>query len=136
MKPVSPEEISALLDNELSPQRAAEVRRAIAEDGELRRVYEQLADLDGDLGSYAVACQFTPQVALPSRPKMLNISIWAVAFGLLAVRILARAVSFGPGVGIELAALVFVLAWLFHWLLPGLRDDQWQVVHELGKESA
>ena len=41
MKPVDPAEISALLDGELSPERTEQVRRAIAEDSQLRCVFEQ-----------------------------------------------------------------------------------------------
>ena len=45
MKPVTSEEISGLIDNELSAERAAEVRAAIEADPSLRNEYETLAGL-------------------------------------------------------------------------------------------
>ena len=135
MKPVRPEEVSALLDGELAPGRAEEVRRAIAEDQGLREVYQQLGDMDSDLNSYAAACQFDPHLSLPSRPRTLDISIWVVAFGLLAVRVLAKALTFGPGIGVQLVALALVVGWLLCRLLPRLQDDRWQVAHELELNS-
>ena len=131
MKPVGPEEISALLDGELAPQRAEEVRLAIAEDQRLREAYQQLADMHDDLNCYALACQFNPSLSLPSLPRTtLDTSIWAIAFGLLAVRILAKTLAFGPAVGVQLLALALFVAWLLCRLLPSLRNDRWQVAHE------
>ncbi len=136
MKPVGPEEISALLDGELAPDRAEEVRRAIAEDQQLREVYQQLADMNSDLISFAAACQFNPHLSLPSRPRTLDFSIWSIAFGLLAVRILAKTLTFGPGIGVQLVALALVVGWLLCRLLPGFQDDQLQVARELELNSA
>ena len=136
MKPVSPEEISALLDGELSPDRAEEVRRAMAEDQALREVYRQLADLDRDLNSYAAACQFSPHLAWPSRSPALDVSLGAVALALLAVRILAKTLAFGPGLGVQCVALALVVGWLLCRLLPRLQEDPSQVARELGLNSA
>jgi len=135
MKPVSPEEVSALLDGELAPDRAEQVRRAIAEDQKLQQVYQQLADMDNELNSYAAACQFNPQLSLPSRPPAIAISLWAITFGLLVVRILAKTLTFGPGIGVQLVALALVVAWLLWRMLPSLQNDQWQVARELELNS-
>ena len=75
MRPVEPEEISALLDGELAPGRAEEVRRAIAEDRGLRELYQQFADMDSDLNSYAAACQFNPRLSLPGDVSVLGVCV-------------------------------------------------------------
>jgi anti-sigma factor RsiW len=136
MKPVSPEEISALLDGELAPDRAGEVRRAIAEDPKLGEVYQQLAALDRDLSSFAAACQFTPHLSLPSGSPAPDISVWVIALGLLAVRTLARILAFGPSVGVQVVALALVIAWLLYGLLPRVQHDPSLVAQELGLRSA
>jgi hypothetical protein len=135
MKPISPEEISALLDGELTLNRAEEVRQAIVEDEYLRQIYEQMAITDSDLSSFAAECQFEPHVSLPSISPVLGFSIYAVAFGLLIVRILAKILPFGPGVWLQALAIAFVAAWLLYRLLPILQADIWQAVHELGSNS-
>lgn len=131
MKPVEPEEISALLDGELALGRAEEVRRAIAEDQGLREVYQQLVGMDSDLNSYAAACQFNPRLSLPSDVPALNIPIWLVALCLLVVHILGKVLPFSSGIGIQLVALALLVGWFLRLLLPRFRDDPWQVAHEL-----
>ena len=136
MKPVSPEEISALLDGELAPARAGEVRRALSEEPRLAEVYRQLAAVDGDLSAYAAACQFEPHLSLPSRSPAPGISVWAVALGLLAARTVARILAFGPSVGVQLVALALVIAWVLYGLLPRVQHDPSQVAREVGLGSA
>ena len=135
MKPVQPEEISALLDGELAPGRAEEVRRAIAEEQGLREVYQQMADMDGDLISYAAECQFNPRLSLPSDVPAFHISIWPVAFCLFAVHILAKLLPVSSGIGIQLVALALLVGWFLRLLLPRFRDDPWQIAHELRLNS-
>ncbi len=132
MTPISPEEISALFDGELMPDRAEEVRRAMVEDEQLRRIYERMAETDSALSSFAAACKFEPQVSLPSISPVLGCPIYAVAFSVLIVRILAKALPFGPGIWLQALAIALVTAWLFYRFLPTLEGDMWQVVHERG----
>jgi hypothetical protein len=132
MKPVSPEEISALLDGELMPGRAEEVRRAMVGDERLRRIYQQMAETDSALSSLAAACQFEPHVSLPSISPVPGISFYAVVFGLLVVRILAKVLPFGPGIWLQALTIALVAAWLLYRFLPTLRADMWQAAHELG----
>ena len=136
MKPVSPEEISALLDGELAPARAGEVRRALAEDPRLAEVYRQLAAVDRDLIAYAAACQFEPHLSLPGGSSAPGVSVWAIALGLLAARTVARTLAFGPGVGVQLVALALVIGWLLWGLLPRVQHDASQVAREVGLNSA
>jgi anti-sigma factor RsiW len=129
MKPVDPAEISALLDGELPPQRAAEVRRAIAADAELAALHAQLSGLDRELMSLARACEFEPNVSLaPVRPISYN-SMWFVAMLLLSVRIAAKVLPFVPAVGLQAAAFVLLSTCLVYWLMRTLRNDgvQWEM---------
>ncbi len=72
MSRILPEEISALLDDELSEQRAGEVRAAVSNDPVLKAQYEALLKLHGDLDAMAGEAQF--QVELD-----LEAPIWAAA---------------------------------------------------------
>jgi hypothetical protein len=135
MKPISPEEISALLDGELPADRAEEVRRAMVEDERLRRIYEQMASTDSALSSLAAACQFEPQLSLPSVSPVLGFPICAVASGLLIVRILEKLLPFGPGIWLQALVLAIVAAWLLYRFLPTLEADTWQSAHEVGLSS-
>ncbi len=135
MKPISPEEISALFDGELMPDRAEEVRRAMIDDERLRRIYEQIATTDIALTSCAAACQFEPHVSLPSISPVVGFPIYGLAFGLLIVRIVAKSLPFGPSISLQALAIALVAAWLLYRFLPALRTDMWQAVHELGLGS-
>lgn len=132
MKPISPEEVSALLDGELTPDRAEEVRRAMVEDEQLRRIYERMASADSALSSFAAACQFEPHLSLPSISPVLGFPIYAIAFGLLVVRILAKILPFGPSIWLQALAIALVAAWVLYRLLPTLEADMWQAAHEVG----
>lgn len=140
--PVRPEEISALLDGELPPGRAEEVRRALAEDHSLREVYRQLVAVDGDLTAYAADCQFSPRLSMAGRLSMEgrrpmpDRSIAAVACGLLAVRVLAKLLLLPLGIGLQLAVLALLVGWLVWRLLPGLLENGWLVDDELRAHSA
>ncbi len=131
MTPVSPEEISALFDGELTPDRAEEVRRAVVEDEGLRRIYEQMVGMDRALSSFAAACQFEPHVSLPSSLPVLGLPIYLVALGLLIVRILAKILPVGPGIWLQTLVIALVAVWLLYRFLPALRTDMWQAVHEM-----
>jgi len=135
MTPVNPEEISALLDGELTSDRAEEVRRAMVEDEGLRRIYEQIAEMDRDLSSFAAACQFGPHVSLPSSSPVLGLPIYLIAFGLLIVRILAKILPIGPGIWLQTLVIALVAVWLLYRFLPALRTDMWQAVHEMARSS-
>lgn len=118
MKPITPEEISALLDGELPPERAAEVRRAIAENDEWRQLFDQLAATDQELRAYVVACRFQPRVALLARTEAISPMVFAFALGLLALRFLTKLIPFGPGIIIQAAAAALVFGWLLWRFVP------------------
>lgn len=69
MIPVRPEELSALLDGELDPARAAEVQTQIQDDPALRQEFEALSNSDAAWRAAAGSATFTPQVTLPVRAE-------------------------------------------------------------------
>lgn len=58
-------ELSAYLDGELEPDRAAAVANLIANDDQVRAQYEALRTLDSQLRQVADAAAFAPRVVLP-----------------------------------------------------------------------
>jgi anti-sigma factor RsiW len=68
VKPVQPEELSALLDGELDGVRAREVEARMATDPALRLEYEALAASDADWRAAAGSAAFTP-VASPFKAE-------------------------------------------------------------------
>jgi anti-sigma factor RsiW len=123
MKPIEPAEISALLDGELSGQRADEVRRAIAEDESLGQVYEQLAALDGDLKACAAQAAFRPRVSIKA-PSPLGVHVLVMAVLMLLVRLTVRLLPFGLAEVLELAVLALVVGWVLTGLLRAAEEDR------------
>ncbi len=135
MRPVSPEELSALLDGELPPDRAQQVRSAVNGNEHLRHLYEELAATDKALASLSSTAQFEPRVWLPQTSPLLGPPVFTVALGLLAVRILAKVLPQAPGFLLQGLAIALLAAWLFCRFLPALPADRWQVAHELGHSA-
>ena len=133
MTPVSPEEISALFDGELTPDRAEEVRRAVVEDEGIATNLRADGQMDRDLSSFAAACQFEPHVSLPSSLPVLGLPIYLIALGLLVVRILAKVLPIGPGIWLQTLVIALVAVWLLYQFFPALRTDTWQAVHEMAQ---
>ena len=130
MKPIDPMELSALLDGELSPERADQVRRAIAEDESLRREYEELAALDADLKARAQAAVFAPRVsfldaaALPGAAVFAPLPLIIVVLALMAARLALKAAPAALDVGLETGALALVVTWGLRRLLAAAARDQ------------
>jgi anti-sigma factor RsiW len=111
MNPVQSEELSALLDGELRPERAAEVRARIAADPALRAEYTALARLDDWARAEAEAAAFTPTVRLPASRSVSGWG-WAVAgaLALLLVRFVPKIAPLAtPGLWLQLVACGVVL---------------------------
>lgn len=112
MTPVRPEELSALLDGELSADRAREVRTAISQRPALADEWERLAALDRAARLGARSAGFMPEIVLPdARPSRVPpIGVAALA-GLLVLRLGAKLIGFAPlGWTIETVALGIMLA--------------------------
>jgi anti-sigma factor RsiW len=115
-RPIEEHEISALIDGQLAPQRAAEVRAAIRQDPVLGTEYERLQAADLRWASAARTADFKPRVSLdrPS-PSPDRATAWLVAaLGCTAVaaRLLPKVlpVDLPVAVGIHTLALIAVLA--------------------------
>lgn len=119
MKPVEPEELSALLDGELAAGRAQEVIRLIEADPALRQEYEALGKLDARLKESAHRSAFSPSVAFPGQHDR---QFWpSLAVGLLLMmmlRIAAKLIDPLP-LAFGLNAIGFILLLGFLLRLAG-----------------
>ena len=138
MKPIDPMELSALLDGELSPERADQVRRAIAQDELLRREYGELAALDADLRARAQAATFAPRVSIPEAMSIpdaaatfpLPIVLGALVF--MAARLALKAAPPVLATCLEVFALALIVTWGLRRLLASSARER----RRLAKESA
>ena len=124
MKPVDPAEISALLDGELSAERTEQVRRALAENRDLQRVFEDLSAVHGDLTACGVAARFRPRISLAGSSRHPAVGILGFAVAMLVLRVTAKFVPLGVGVVFQAAALAVVLWWVSTYLLRLAHDEQ------------
>lgn len=91
MIPVRPEELSALLDGELDPARAREVRAQLETSPALRSEFEALSVADSAWRVAAGASAFTPRVELPApREKEADAgtTVWLLPAVAMAISIL------------------------------------------------
>ena len=65
MKPVLPEELSALMDGELDADRAREVETQVAADPHLRAEFSRLVETDAHWRAAAATAVFSPAVPRP-----------------------------------------------------------------------
>jgi len=117
MRPIDPAEISALIDGELPPERAREVRRAIAQEASLRRVYEQLVRLDTDLKAAAAQVMFQPHVELPRATGGYGMRVFLAAAVLAIVRLAMKWASPGLATIFAAALLAVVVGWVLQRLV-------------------
>jgi anti-sigma factor RsiW len=110
MRQVRDEELSALLDGELDPRRAEEVRALIQADPALRAEFDALAQLDSRLSAAAAETAFTPEVSFPES-ETSGSPAWqwgaglAVVVALIIIRLLPKVVELPLfGIGLQLAA--------------------------------
>lgn len=122
MKPIDPMEVSALVDGELTPERAAEVRQAIARDAALRELYEQFTMVDADLNRCAAASTFNPRVSLSSTIGTTRLYLPHIVLALLAARLIAKLAPLGFGITLQAVILLALLPWIVARLVR-LADD-------------
>jgi anti-sigma factor RsiW len=110
MRQVEEYELSALLDGELDPQRAEEVRACIESDPALREQFNALKQLDARLRRTAEQARFVPEIAFPAEPAG-EAPAWqwaaglAVVTALIGVRLLPKLVELAVfGLALQLAA--------------------------------
>jgi anti-sigma factor RsiW len=123
MKPVEPAEISALLDGELPPDRANEVRLAIETDPSLRSMYEELLATDADLRDAAVRAMFQPRVAFPSVERSYASYVLLASTILVVLRLAMKLSTTQWATALSIALLAVVVGWLLRQLMQ-LSDQE------------
>ncbi|MGE5722234.1 MAG: hypothetical protein ACM3YM_07205 [Sphingomonadales bacterium] len=114
MNPVKPEELSALLDGELSGERAREVRMRIAADPALGDEFRLFEQLDAEWTTAAQTAQFSPVARARLKRPILS---WLGAAALVLVLVLS-VLRLGPkfiepvgiAFGLQALGLVILLA--------------------------
>jgi anti-sigma factor RsiW len=127
MNPLELEELSALLDGELSREREVALRRSLETDPGLRDEYARLASLDERLRAMAAKAAFVPHVDMPkwSAPRLRIVGICAVA-GLTLARLALKCLnSVSIGVALNCVVLVMLLSFV-----------AWMVRNEAGGTAA
>ena len=123
MRPIDPAEISALLDGELPPDRAQEVRLAISEDTSLRHAYQELAAMDADLKISAAQAMFHPQLVLPASEIAYGVRIFFASLILVILRFVMKLSPPQWATVLSVALLAVVLGWLM-WRLLQVSEEE------------
>jgi anti-sigma factor RsiW len=118
MSAIEPAELSALLDGELSAERARAVEAALASDAALRAEFEALARADAAWRAHARTAAFVPAIA--ETPAARTAIGWPAAATLIAALAAFKLLTkLGDGLswpfllhGAAFAALLFALPWL------------------------
>jgi anti-sigma factor RsiW len=116
MKPVEPEELSALLDDELPPARAREIEAQMQSDPALRDAYEALAGNDAAWRAAAATAAFAPAVQQGAKSWRPYAAVLALAAALIVLRMAPKLLE-APQLGwlahaLALAALRAGLVWI------------------------
>jgi len=120
-------EISALLDGELDPKRAAEVRSAIERDPVLQSQFKRLGEADRAWAGAARSAQFMPAVpwdaVSPSPSRAHAWVVTALAFMMVAGRLIPKILQVDPAAGVlvhlvMLAAVIAFVAWISGHIVP------------------
>lgn len=118
MSPINRNEISALLDGELSKEREEQVLHAIAKDPALQHEYGLLAGLHTEWLATAGGAGFCPDVSLPADRNTVPFSLPLFASVLLILRVAAKTVSPVTAFSLELMVLVLMMTWFLRTLIP------------------
>lgn len=116
MTPVQPEELSALIDQELDARRAEEVRNQISADPVLRAQFETLRHLDARWQSAARTAAFIPIIRSPDTRwitwgRGLGLALLLVGLRIATKVIDTQLIAFAIH-GVALVAVLAVFAWM------------------------
>ena len=131
MKRIDPCELSALLDDELTPERAAEVRQAIADDPALRREYEELALLDDELQTHAREAVFQPRVEIPQRLRGPAPHVGWFLPPLVIMGMALRLLPLPIETGVEVAVVVGLVPYVLRRLLLASEQERRALTNEI-----
>jgi anti-sigma factor RsiW len=115
MKQVQEEELSALIDGELSPQRAEEVRLMVQADPALRAQFAVLGKFDAQLWRAGEDAAFSAEITFPTEPLVARpFPMWllgiGVALALIVIRLLPKLLELPTlGVSLQLVAGTAIL---------------------------
>jgi anti-sigma factor RsiW len=115
MKPVLPEELSALMDGELDADRAREIETQLAANPHLRAEFSRLVETDAQWRAAAATAVFAPAVRLPPTTAGLRSAaiVTALMIGLICLRMAPRWLeSLTLVFGLHTVALAVLLAGL------------------------
>jgi anti-sigma factor RsiW len=106
MKKVQEEELSALIDGELSPRRAEEVRLMVQADPALRAQFAILEKFDAQLWRAGEDAAFSAEITFPAEPLVARaFPMWlfgiGVALALVVIRLLPKLLEL-PALGVSL----------------------------------
>lgn len=130
MTPLDPAELSALLDGELTPERAAVVRQALANDPVLRQQYEALANRDTSWKQTAATAAFRPRVSLDRGLWSYRFRAGATLAGLLLLRLALKVMPTAVSVSLEVVLLTVLLVWGVRRLLAASEVERWRLLQQ------
>jgi len=131
MERVDPSELSALLDGELTPERAAEVCQAMADHPALRREYEELARLDDDLRAHAREAVFQPRVEIPQRLRGPRPHVAWIAPLLFIISLALRLLPLPIETGVEVAVVVILVPYVLRRLILASEQERRALANEI-----
>jgi len=127
MEKIDRAKISALIDGELSKEEAELVHKAIMEDESLRKEYEEISKLNGELKSYAQKVMFQPKVTFPKSSTSLNIPVPIMIFAILILRLFLKLIPSVIGSCLEIIVLGLVVTLLLQYLIR-VSDQERQIL--------
>ena len=111
MNPIQPEELSALIDGELDPQREREIRTELAVNAQLRTELDTLRRLDASVRAAAEKAAFDPSITFAPRSEFPWASMFALVGMLLFIRFAVKFLDTQALIWLSnIAALVATLA--------------------------
>lgn len=116
MKQVQEEELSALIDGELSPERAEEVRVMLQTNPALREQFAVLGKFDAQLWRAGEDAAFSAEITFPAKPLVTgSVRMWplgiGVALALVVIRLLPKLIDLPTlGVSLQVAACAAILS--------------------------
>ena len=117
MEKIDRAKISALIDGELSKEEAELVHKAIMEDESLRKEYEEISKLNGELKSYAQTVMFRPEVTFPKSTTSFNLPVSTIIFTILILRLFLKLIPSVIGGCLEIIVLGFVVSYVLQYLI-------------------
>jgi anti-sigma factor RsiW len=129
MKPIDVEKLSGLLDGELPPGEAEQLRRVIARDEELGRQFSLLQSLDGELKAMGEAAAVQPRVRIPMEAGDATLSLPWVILAVLVLRIALKVLPQPMSCLLGAAVLAFLLSWGLSKLIEATEREKLQTGH-------